>query len=145
MLKSTLCIRSTPELERLITESIYSKIIDAKLYNQEEFVRIYSSIGRDVLLNHEPDKKYGTNKRISDLIGGLQAFGARVEKGQQYINEVRSSVVTDDAANSPSKEDTPTPMTTSEASASDSLDSGEQFLDQVALVNNKRKRKIEGK
>lgn len=128
-MKAVLYIDSTPDLERLITESIYSNIIDAKLYNEQEYVKVYSSIGRDVLLNDEPEKKYGPNTKVSDLIVGLEAFGERVDRALEYINEVDSSINKDDTTTETSKEQTPvTPNDQRE---------------QESPLGNTRKRKIE--
>lgn len=130
-MKSELYIGSTPELERLITESIYSNIIDAKLYNEQEYVKIYSSIGRDVLLNDEQDNKYGPNIRVSDLVKGLEAFGQRVDRALDYISEVDSSINKNDTTTETSKEQTPaTPGETA-------------TKDQESPLGNTRKRKIE--
>lgn len=143
-LKSVLNIDSTPELERLITESIYSRIIDAKLYNEQGIVQVYSSIGRDVLLDNETEKKYGSNKRVSDLIQGLRSFGAKVEKGQKYIDGVQSSITKEEMTTTTSLNNTYSGEETTPTPSGSSPTKSKETKEQQAL-NNKRKRKIEGK
>ncbi|CAM9023036.1 unnamed protein product [Wickerhamomyces anomalus] len=137
-------IDSTPELERLITKSIYSRIIDAKLYNEQGVVQVYSSIGRDVLLDNETEKKYGSNKRVSDLIQGLRSFGAKVEKGQKYIDEVQSSITKEEMTTTTSLNNTYSGEETTPTPSGSSPTKSKETKEQQAL-NNKRKRKIEGK
>jgi len=134
-------IQSTPDLERLITESIYSGILDAKLYNEQEFIKVYSSIGRDVLLNNEPGKKYGPNRRVFDLVKGLESFGGRVDKGLEYITEVKNNIMrNEDTVANTSADQSPTPETdSSSAQGNSSLTGGD------SPISNKRKRPIDPK
>lgn len=83
-------LESPIELERLIVESTYDNVLDAKLYNKEGFIRIFSSSGRDVLLEGE-DSRFGATK-VSDLIEGLDKFNSKIQKAFSYINHIDNCV-----------------------------------------------------
>ncbi|CCH45611.1 COP9 signalosome complex subunit 7 [Wickerhamomyces ciferrii] len=99
-LLSFLGIENIQILEKLIIESIYSNILDAKLFNQEQILKINYSIGRDVLLENDDlekiEQQYGKIVKINDLIDGLNKFGGKIDKGIDYIDEISNNLKDDD-------------------------------------------------
>lgn len=95
-LKAKVDIHSNSELERLITESIYNKIIDAKLNSQEQLIKISTSKGRDVLQSDDPrfdniQRKYPEVQTDKNLFDNLRSFKDRIAKADKYLNEIKDS------------------------------------------------------
>lgn len=70
-----------------LAESIFSHVVDAVVFSEEQLVRVKSSAGRDVLLPGESIGKYTTNS-TQDLITGLHEFQERIAKGINYVGQI---------------------------------------------------------
>jgi hypothetical protein len=70
-----------------LAEAIYTKVIDAVVFSEEQVVRVKSSIGRDVLLPSESIDQYPTTS-VKDLIQGLKQFRERIGKGLSYVDQI---------------------------------------------------------
>lgn len=80
-------------------ESIYSKIIDGKLFSQQRYIKISTCTGRDVLLESEPVPKYGRITKVSDLLAGLEKFSHRIDNAFDYINQISGQLQSTDGLN----------------------------------------------
>lgn len=88
LLQDKLILGNDQELERLIVESIYSDIIEAKIYSQERYIKISTCRGRDVLLSSEEIPDYDKIMTIEDLLAGLEKFNRRIDKAFEYTEQI---------------------------------------------------------
>ncbi|KAH3684973.1 hypothetical protein WICPIJ_004052 [Wickerhamomyces pijperi] len=95
-LKSKVFIDSNSELERLLTESIYQNIIEAKINSYEQLIKINTTQGRDILLTEDPNftdiqRKFPNVQTDKDLLEKLAKFKLKIAKANEYLDDIKNS------------------------------------------------------